>query len=184
METAIGRVWVGLLCEAQPHWPFPCYPGANGPSGFAGHNPGVDDLKSRVTALAALMDEYKLGQAELSGEGWRVAFRRKLATAAPTPTSDLVDLEESESPVAAAPLKPAGTPVSSPMTGIYYAAPNPSSPAFVKEGDVVNAGHVVGLIEAMKVFNEITAPISGTVSAVVAETGQLVQPGEPLLYIA
>jgi acetyl-CoA carboxylase biotin carboxyl carrier protein len=73
--------------------------------------------------------------------------------------------------------------VSSPMTGIYYSAPSPNAPEFVKEGDSVTAGQVVGLIEAMKVFNEITATTSGKVLKLVAANGALVQPGDPLLYI-
>ncbi len=74
-------------------------------------------------------------------------------------------------------------PVNSPMTGIYYTAPSPSAPPFVKEGDTVTADQVVGLIEAMKVFNEIVAPISGTVLKLTAKNGDIVNPGEPLLYI-
>jgi acetyl-CoA carboxylase biotin carboxyl carrier protein len=70
------------------------------------------------------------------------------------------------------------------MTGIYYSAPSPQSPQFVKVGDTVEAGQVVALIEAMKVFNEIVTPVSGTISAIKAESGQLVQPGEPLLFVS
>ena len=69
------------------------------------------------------------------------------------------------------------------MAGIYYASPSPSAPAFVSEGDSVTVGQVVGLIEAMKVFNEITAMTSGKVTKLVAQTGKIVQPGEPLLFI-
>ena len=69
------------------------------------------------------------------------------------------------------------------MTGIYYAGSNPSSPPFAKEGDTVTAGQVIGLIEAMKVFNEIPSPVSGTVLEVVAQSGQLVNPGDILMYI-
>jgi acetyl-CoA carboxylase biotin carboxyl carrier protein len=78
---------------------------------------------------------------------------------------------------------PKGTPITSPMTGIFYSSPSPGAPAYCKEGETVNAGQVVGLIEAMKVFNEITAPMSGTVIAIKAENSQLVQPGDPLIYI-
>lgn len=76
-----------------------------------------------------------------------------------------------------------GTPISSPMTGIYYASPSPGSPPFVKVGDAVVAGQVVGLIETMKVFNEINSPLSGTVTRVVASSGDIVQPGDPLLFV-
>lgn len=69
------------------------------------------------------------------------------------------------------------------MTGLYYSSPSPGAAPFVAEGDTVSAGQIVGLIEAMKVFNEIVSPVSGTVLSIVANNGQLVQPGEPLLYV-
>lgn len=149
----------------------------------------MEDLKARVDELAELMEQFQLGEAELSGEGWRLAFRKRSAivtapqvlTAAPTqedPTE-----EESTPQAAAAPAAPQGTPVTSPMAGIFYSASSPSAPPFVKEGEPVSAGQVVGLIEAMKVFNEIVAPTSGRVLKLAAESGQLVNPGDPLLYI-
>ena len=69
------------------------------------------------------------------------------------------------------------------MTGIYYTSSSPSSPPFVTVGEGVTAGQVVGLIEAMKVFNEIHSTISGIVRSVNAENGQIVNPGDPLMYI-
>lgn len=150
------------------------------------------DLKDRVDELAALMAEFNLAQAELRGEDWRVAFRRTSAPAAvassPAAEHDqesdmhlLLDHVFGDAPAEAS--APKGTPVNSPMTGIYYTASSPSAPPFIRVGDVVEAGQVVGLIEAMKVFNEIVAPMAGTVSEISAGNGQLVQPGEPLLYI-
>ncbi len=69
------------------------------------------------------------------------------------------------------------------MVGTFYAAPNPESPAFVKVGDHVGPESVVCIIEAMKVFNEIQAEISGQVVAVLVETGQPVEFGQPLFKI-
>jgi biotin carboxyl carrier protein len=71
----------------------------------------------------------------------------------------------------------------SPMMGIYYASSSPSADPYVKEGDTVTAGQVIGLIEAMKVFNEIHSTVSGTVKKIVAEGGAIVNPGDPLMYI-
>lgn len=142
-----------------------------------------------MTDLAAMMDEFHLSEAELESDGQRIVFRRRSKTVATVAAAPVVEIahpaEEHVFPVEPEPIAaaPKGTPVSSPMTGIYYSAPSPNAPPFVKEGEVVNAGQVVGLIEAMKVFNEITAPTTGVVSKVVAESGQLVQPGDPLLYI-
>ena len=149
----------------------------------------MEDLKQRITDLASLMDEFRLLEAELEVGGERVAFRRKAAAAqvvmaAPGHESPILH-EEHVFPVEPEPIPaaPKGVPVTSPMTGIFYAAPSPNAPSFVKIGDAVTAGQVVGLIEAMKVFNEITATTSGVVQEVVAESGQLVQPGDPLMYL-
>ncbi|MBI1755779.1 MAG: acetyl-CoA carboxylase biotin carboxyl carrier protein subunit [Fimbriimonas ginsengisoli] len=141
----------------------------------------MEELRGRMDELAALMDEYRLGEAELRGEDWKVLFRRNPSV----PPS----AEQADGQAAASHHEPAaielqkGTPVSSPMSGIFYSSPSPSTPPFAREGDSVEAGQVVGLIEAMKVFNEITAPVSGVVLRMVAQNGQLVQPGEPLLFI-
>ncbi len=150
----------------------------------------VEDFKARITELAEIMDQFRLSEAELESDGQRIVFRRRPASPpvqmiAPAGVSTAI-VEEPEPvepempPVSSA---PAGTPVSSPMTGIFYTAPSPNSAPFVKEGDTVAAGQVVGLIEAMKVFNEITASTSGRVLSIVVESGAVVQPGDPLLYI-
>lgn len=149
--------------------------------------PEMSDLTRQIDDLAELMREFNLVEGELQGEGWRVAFRKGRAKSVVEP-SDINQEEEhvidppvlAPAPVAEA---PAGLPISSPMTGIFYASPSPTSPPFVKEGDTVEVGQVVALIEAMKVFNEITAPVAGRVTKIVATNGQLIQPGEPLLYI-
>ena len=139
----------------------------------------VGDLKARIDELAEMMDEHGLEQAEIKGDGWAVEFDRRGPTG------------ESANQVAAAPLPakkvqpepPTGTPVTSPMIGIFYTAPNPGAEDYVAVGDEVTTGQVVGLIEAMKVYNEITAPVAGKVSSIAAESGQLVQPGDALIYI-
>lgn len=133
------------------------------------------------------MDQFKLGEAELTGEGWRVSIKRRLSTQASSHTSvvhhqaePVQELEEEEEVV---PQAPSGIPVTSPMNGIYYASSSPASAPFVREGDTVNAGQVIALIEAMKVFNEINAPVSGTVRKIAAQSGSVVAQGEALLYI-
>jgi acetyl-CoA carboxylase biotin carboxyl carrier protein len=146
----------------------------------------VQDHRERVERLAELMEEFKLSEARLQDGDFTVAFRKRLAAppvAAPGDAAPAAEFDEEEVEEAAAPSAPVGTPVSSPMTGIFYGAPSPTSPPFVKEGDAVNAGQVVGLIEAMKVFNEITSTVNGRVLQVVAESGQLVNPGDPLIYV-
>lgn len=137
------------------------------------------DIREHIDQLADLMGEFDLQSARLSGEGWVVEFARQAEPTAPaglaTPATALPR---------SGPASPGGTPITSPMPGIFYLAPSPGAAPFVSVGEPVVAGQVVGLIEAMKVFSEIQATISGTVTHIAAESGMLVEPGDPLLYIS
>lgn len=73
--------------------------------------------------------------------------------------------------------------IRSPMVGTFYASPDPESPAFVKVGDPVSRDTVVCLIEAMKVFNEIRAEVSGRVARILAHNGQAVEYDQPLIAV-
>lgn len=144
----------------------------------------MSDLRKRVDEVADLMDRFGLDSARLSGEDWAVEFSRAgEPVAAPVVAAGAPAVKKVSSKAAAAPAAPKGTPLNSPMMGIFYSSPSPGTPPFVKEGDVVTAGQVVGLIEAMKVFNELTAPMAGTVTKISAKSGDLVQPGEAVLFI-
>ena len=98
--------------------------------------------------------------------------------AAPTPAP-----AATPAPVAAAPAKPEGTEVTSPMVGTFYLSPSPGADPFVKVGDPVAAGQTLCIIEAMKVMNEIKAEKSGVISAIVAEDGTPVQFGAVLFVL-
>ena len=73
--------------------------------------------------------------------------------------------------------------ITAPLTGIFYRSPSPQAPAFVQIGSVVAAGDVIGLIEAMKLFNEIRSTKNGTVRRIVADNGQLVRAHQPLIEL-
>ncbi len=79
---------------------------------------------------------------------------------------------------------PDGHVMRSPMVGTFYASPNPDADAFVKVGQAVKAGETLAIIEAMKMFNPIEADISGTVTAILASSGQPVEFDEPLFVIS
>ena len=78
---------------------------------------------------------------------------------------------------------PDGQVVRSPMVGTYYAAPNPDADPFVKEGQKVARGDTLCLIEAMKMFNQIESEFSGTVVAILVESGQPVEFDQQLFVI-
>ena len=73
--------------------------------------------------------------------------------------------------------------VTAPLTGVWYAAPSPGARPYVQEGDEIGAGAVVGLIEAMKLFNEIKSDVGGRVTRVLVERGTLVKRQQPLVEI-
>jgi acetyl-CoA carboxylase biotin carboxyl carrier protein len=73
--------------------------------------------------------------------------------------------------------------ITAPLTGIFYLSPSPQAPPFVQIGSVVAAGDVIGLIEAMKLFNEIHTTKSGRVRKIVATNGQLVRAHAPLIEL-
>lgn len=78
---------------------------------------------------------------------------------------------------------PDGHVVRAPMVGTFYASPAPDKPAFVSIGQAVKQGETLGIIEAMKMFNPIEADVSGTVLAILGESGQPVEFDQPLFVI-
>ena len=150
----------------------------------------MDGFKHRVDELASLMEEFQLREAKLEGEGWKVAFRSRRMASNSTPHSEGAHAHaEANSPATehsnlqSTMEEPLGEPLTSPMNGIYYSQPSANAQPFVREGEEVEEGQVVSLIEAMKVFNEIVAPTKGKVTKIVAMNNELVQNGDVLMYI-
>lgn len=83
----------------------------------------------------------------------------------------------------AAPAAPEGHVVKSPMVGSFYRSPSPGAKAFVDIGQSVNVGDTLCIIEAMKLLNEIEADHSGVIKAILVESGQAVEFGQPLFII-
>ena len=73
--------------------------------------------------------------------------------------------------------------VKAPLTGIYYGSPSPGATPYVAVGNHVAVGQIIGLIEAMKLFNEIKSDLAGRVVRLVAESGQLVKAKQPLIEV-
>lgn len=147
----------------------------------------VFDLK-RIRRLAELMNEHDLSEVDLQTSELRVRVRRGA-----TPGGASVPFVQQTSAPApiAPPSAPAAAPVddahlaaiTSPMVGTFYTASSPDSPAYAKVGDHVGPESIVCIVEAMKVFNEIPAGISGRVIAVLVENGEPVEYGQPLFKI-
>jgi len=74
-------------------------------------------------------------------------------------------------------------PIQAPMVGTFYSAPKPDAPPFVSEGDEVHVGQTVCILEAMKLFNEISSDVNGRIARVLAENGAPVEYGQPLFLV-
>jgi len=88
-----------------------------------------------------------------------------------------------KTPAPAAPQPPEGETIKAPMSGIFYRAPSPSSPPYVREGDSVKQGQVLCVLEAMKVFNELKAEEDCVIEKVLSENGKPVEPNQDLFLI-
>lgn len=144
--------------------------------------------EDRLIRLIAMMKEHDLSELDLRDDAQRIRLRRKMESAAPIYVAQSAPVAAAASP--AAPATAAGTTdganifvIKSPMVGTYYSKPNPKSPPFVKVGDRVDPEKVICIIEAMKVFNEIPAEVTGLVVAVMIQDGEPVDFGKPLIKV-
>jgi acetyl-CoA carboxylase biotin carboxyl carrier protein len=155
----------------------------------------------KVRALVELMSEHDISEICWRGAEEEIQLKRPSAIP-PSPAAAPVAM----SPVSAAPplpaqpaphvvrpatVEPPAAPaadaglvaIKSPMVGTYYASPDPNSPAFVSVGSKVLPNTVVCIVEAMKVFNEIVAEVSGTIREVLVKNESPVEFGQPLFMV-
>lgn len=141
-----------------------------------------NDWTEKLRDIIRRMTEADVTELEVRHADLRIKVRRQSGDAEAGGTDPSLRLRGGDLAASAEP-GPELHRVTAPLTGIYYAAPNPSAKPYVEAGDWVQEGTVLGLIETMKVFNEVTAECTGRVESILAEQGQLVQAGEPLVLI-
>ncbi|MGF6710548.1 acetyl-CoA carboxylase biotin carboxyl carrier protein [Luteibacter sp. W1I16] len=150
------------------------------------------DLR-KIKKLIDLLEESNLAELEIKEgeEVVRLSRVPKGTAAAPQMMAAPAPVAPVAAAPAAAPAAPPAEPglppghvVKAPMVGTFYAASTPGAPAFASIGQQVKAGETLGIIEAMKMFNQIEADVSGTVVAILVENGQPVEFDEPMFVIA
>jgi acetyl-CoA carboxylase biotin carboxyl carrier protein len=153
---------------------------------------GID--QALIRDLANILKDTDLTEIEVEQDDLRIRVSRNSQTvyaAAPqypayAPPAYAAPQPAAAAPVAAvaaAPVAAAGFTLTSPMVGTCYYAPAPGSPPFVEIGATVKEGQTVLIIEAMKTMNQIPAPRSGKVTAILVGDAAPVEFGEPLLVI-
>ena len=150
------------------------------------------DLR-KLKSLIELFESSDIGELEIAEGEERVRITRAPAVATPTtmvsaatPAQVVVAgtaVKAPEPVPAATPVEAEGHVVKSPMVGTFYRAAAPGAKAFVEVGDSVQVGDPLCIIEAMKLMNEIEADKAGVVKAILAENGQPVEYGQPLVVI-
>ncbi len=163
-------------------------------------NQDIFDVR-KIRRLVELMNEHDLSEMDLRQGETRIQLRRAGDPAVVAPTGPPAAAAPPLAPAAPAPTPPqppkdaastaAGSPpdeehlaaIESPMVGTFYASPDPDASPYVKVGDHVGPETTICIVEAMKVFNEIQAEVSGKVVAVLVENGEPVEFGQPMFKL-
>jgi acetyl-CoA carboxylase biotin carboxyl carrier protein len=144
----------------------------------------------KIRRLIELLEDSDVNEIEITEGEESVRISRGggqvqvAAPAAPAPAAPAPAAAPAEAP-AAQPEAPAETGIyqEAPMVGTFYRAPSPESDPYVREGDYVNVGDTLCVIEAMKLFNEIESEHAGRVKEILVDNAQPVEYGEPLFLI-
>ena len=138
-------------------------------------------LTGEVRALIEMMGRGGIAELLLETGGVKLRLRAHGATSATSAAASEARISAAEA--AAADAEPEGIIVTAPMIGTFYRSPGPSEPPFADAGDMIENGQTIGIIEAMKIMNEIAADTGGIVVEYLAANGQPVEYGQPLLRL-
>ena len=133
----------------------------------------------KIKKLIELMIESDLEAIEVKEGDQSIALTRRLAKPASEPQTISILPRTPNTPSTPS----QGRVETSPMVGVFYAAPNPGEASFVKVGQKINVGDQIGIIEAMKIMNPVEATQSGVVAEIIAKNGEVIQFGQPLIRL-
>jgi acetyl-CoA carboxylase biotin carboxyl carrier protein len=146
-----------------------------------------DDLLALIDRLAELLHRSDLTELEVESGGTGVVLRKAVAATVHAGPAAAAGAESpahaDELVVGRVPAPPSIPSIKAPLTGIFYASPAPGTAPYVQVGGEVAVGQIIGLIEAMKLFNEIKSDLAGRVVRVVPESGALVKAKQPLIEV-
>ncbi len=142
-------------------------------------------LKKEISALYEIMRNEKLEELEIEEKDFYVHLKRKGKTVKPAsqPAAVQPSQAQQEPQGLSAETHVFGETIQSPIMGVFYRAPSPTLPSFVKEGDVANPGKTLCIVEAMKVMNEIKTDFKAKIIKILVENGSSVTAGQDLFVI-
>jgi acetyl-CoA carboxylase biotin carboxyl carrier protein len=153
---------------------------------------GDVELLALIDRLAELLERSDLTELEVESGGTGLILRKPVVLSVSAPVapaaaaSSMADGRVAAGEPSTAGRDPAASAhpsVKAPLTGIFYASPAPGTAPYVRVGGEVAVGQVIGLIEAMKLFNEIKSDLAGRVTRVVPDSGALVKAKQPLIEV-
>ncbi|WP_420567161.1 acetyl-CoA carboxylase biotin carboxyl carrier protein [Thalassovita sp.] len=144
-----------------------------------------------INHILNLIDGSDFNELKLEMGDVKLELRRRGAGAASAPAAPeapaanpVAAAASAPQPAAAAPAPAGGgSDVPAPLLGTFYHAPKPGDPVFVQVGDTVTEDTVIGIIEVMKLMNQVKAGVAGTVTEIVAPNGELVEHGQTLIRV-
>jgi oxaloacetate decarboxylase alpha subunit len=138
-----------------------------------------------IRALIRLATEADITELEVDAPHVKVRIKKAARNSAGKPLVEVARVDGRRAELDSLETGPDGglVPIVAPMVGTFYRAPKPDTPPFVKEGDEVHAGQTVCVLEAMKLFNEITSEVTGRIARVLVENGAPVEYGQPLFLV-
>lgn len=151
----------------------------------------MNNIEENVKSLYEIMQDEKIEVLDIKSDDMKLYIRRKNPNAqtiqakgkvAPSlsntqQVSDNVQQQNVQAQTES------GSTIDSPITGVFYRSPSPSSPMFVKEGDVVDVGKTLCIIEAMKVMNEVKATEKVKILKILVENGKAITTGQSLFSV-
>ena len=179
--------------EAAPAEAPPAEPAAAPPPPVPADT-GDASLLALIDRLGGMLQRSDLTELEVEVGGTALVLRKPVAIVQPVAIGGSGDAQAaalaavpastpSAAPAGGEGAAPSRPSIKAPLTGIWYGSPAPGSAPFVEVGREVAIGQVVGLIEAMKLFNEIKSELAGRVIRVVPESGTLVKAKQPLIEV-
>lgn len=142
--------------------------------------PSLADVTDAVRELVEVMRSNGLTELDVTSGSVEIRLRAPKSGGGSRTHRDGSSAEPAPTPPRE---QPSGHVVTAPMIGTFYASPTPGDPPYVRLGDTVHAGQTIGIIEAMKIMNEIVADRAGVVVEVIANNAQAVEYGSPLLRL-
>ena len=144
-----------------------------------------NNLEEKVKSLYEVMQQEKVEEIKINSDDMKLHIRRKNYSrpVQRVAQTTIQNVPQEKASIPQQEIVVGESTIKSPITGVFYRSPSPTSPMFVKEGDVVDSGKTLCIVEAMKVMNEIKATERAKIVKVLVENGEPINSQQDLFVI-